>query len=121
MDCRRAKLVLEVTEDMMNDGIIIGAVIAVVLAFCLLGILIYKVGNHLASAVSMAAVSVGQSRHDFVKFSEGLRKSAEYFAQVRNIRCTKCGGSGTVEKENPLLHAIAESLEANAHAARRRK
>jgi hypothetical protein len=103
----------------MNEPLIIGAVVVIVLACCLLGILIYKVGYHLATSVSLMTNSVGQSRHDFVKFSEGLQKAAEHIAPVRDIQCTKCGGTGVVEKENPLWTALAEALEANTAAARK--
>lgn len=114
----------------MSEGIIVGAVVAVVLVFCLLGFLIYKVGmarveatnsvmqtlNTLGQNVRSALDAVANESRDL---RHAIERGAEHFAPVRDIPCTKCGGTGMVEKENPLWAAIAESLEANAAAARR--
>jgi hypothetical protein len=113
----------------MNEPLIIGAVVVIVLACCLLGWLVYKVGESIADAkksndaIVTALGSVSAVAESFGAQCAQLRKSiegaAEHFAPVRDIQCTKCGGTGVVEKENPLWTALAEALEANTVAARK--
>jgi hypothetical protein len=102
----------------MSDPIIIGAVVIILAAMCLLGLLIYKVGTAVAASVGIAANAMGVAGSQAASLRRSIEHAAEPFAPVRNIPCTKCGGTGTVEKESPLWTAIAEALQ---HHPRHRK
>ena len=105
----------------MSDPIIIGAVLAIVAACCLLGVLIYKVGMAVVQSMNVAANSMGTVGWQARRLRHTIEKAAAplaSFAPVRSATCKTCNGVGTVEKESPLWAAISEALNRNAKRGR---
>ena len=50
-----------------------------------------------------------------------INRMSDYFSPVRMIPCPKCGGSGAVEKENEVFHAVIELMKQGVEKKRGRR
>lgn len=91
----------------MTAGLILALAVMLWACVFLAGFLVWGCARKIEASVERAANGVAGSAAGLAR---QIADAGRGFEPVRRKRCTKCGGTGEIEEDNPLFVAIAESL-----------